>query len=236
MLREKVSFGEGTKWGGSTGDDDLGAVPARSGGSVVRGRPRGAWTSSQWRWVPAASWLSKPLPRLDAQESRAALARRWLTAYGPATVADLKWWTGWTLSHTREALAAIGAVEVDLDGTPGFVMPDDVGVEPSSEPWVALLPALDPTVMGWKERAWYLGDHGPALFDRSGNAGPTVWLNGRIVGGWSARTGTVAFRLFEDVGADAAAEIEAEAARLDAWLGGAKVIPRFGTPLERELS
>ena len=237
LLRKKLSFGEGKKWASSTGMTTWVLFLLAAEGRIVRGRPRGAWTSSQWRWVPAASWFPRPLARLDEQEARETLARRWLTSFGPATVTDLKWWTGWTLSQTRTTLAAIGAVEVDLDGTPGFVMPDDVDVVPSPDPWVALLPALDPTVMGWKERAWYLGEHGPALFDRSGNAGPTVWWNGRIVGGWAGRKdGRVAFQLLEDVGADATAQVEAEAARLEAWLGGVSVIPRFRVPLERELA
>jgi Winged helix DNA-binding domain len=237
LLRKKVSFGAGTKWAGSTSMTTWVLFLLAAEGRIVRGRPRGAWTSSQWCWVPAASWLPRPLARLDEQEARETLARRWLTAYGPATVTDLKWWTGWTLSQTRTALAAIGAVDVDLDGTPGVVMPDDVDVVPSPEPWVALLPALDPTVMGWKERAWYLGEHGRALFDRSGNAGPTVWWNGRIVGGWAGRKdGRVAFQLLEDVGADATAQVEAEAGRLESWLGGVSVIPRFRVPLERELA
>ena len=237
LLRKKLSFGEGTKWAGNTSMTTWVLFLLAAEGRIVRGRPRGAWTSSQWRWVPAASWFPRPLPRLDEEEARETLAGRWLTSFGPATVTDLKWWTGWTLSQTRATLAAIGAVEVDLDGTPGFVMPDDVDVAPSPEPWVALLPALDPTVMGWKERGWYLGEHGPALFDRSGNAGPTVWWNGRIVGGWAGRKdGRVAFQLLEDVGADATAQVEAEAARLEAWLGGVSVIPRFRVPLERELA
>ena len=42
---------------------------------------------------------------------------------------------------------------------------------PTAGPGLALLPVLDPTVMGWKERDFYLGGHGPALFDRNGNAG-----------------------------------------------------------------
>ncbi len=105
------------------------------------------------------------------------------------------------------------------------------------EPWAALLPALDPTVMGWKERGWYLGEHGPALFDTAGNAGPTVWWDGRIVGGWAVRRdGEVVFRLLEDVGGDAVAAVEAEAARVAAWLGETQVVPRFGTPLARELA
>jgi hypothetical protein len=102
---------------------------------------------------------------------------------------------------------------------------------------VALLPALDPTVMGWTGRAWYLGEHGPALFDRSGNAGPTVWADGRIVGGWAQREdGKVVHRLLEDVGAEASSAIADEAARLTEWLTPVRVKPRFRTPLERELA
>src|SRR5207244_6902270 len=230
----KLHFGAGKKWAGSLSMTTWVLFLLAAEGRIVRARPRGAWTSSQWRWVPAASWLPAPLPLLEPEAACAELARRWLRAYGPARVADLKWWSAWTLAQTRAALAAIGAVEVDLDGTPGVVLPDDVEREPQPEPWAALLPALDPTVMGWKERSWYLGEHGPALFDRSGNAGPTVWWNGRIVGGWAAlRDGRVAFRLLEDVGADALAAVEAEAARLGAWLGETNLTPRFGTPLER---
>jgi winged helix DNA-binding protein len=235
-LREKLSYGEGRKWAGSVSMTTWVLFLLAAEGRIVRGRPRGAWTSSQWRWMPAASWLPVPLPRLDPEPARTDLARRWLATYGPATVADLKWWSGWSLTQTRAALASIEAVEVDLGGTPGVVLPGDVEPVPPTEPWVTLLPALDPTVMGWKERAWYLGGHGPALFDSSGNAGPSIWWSGRIVGGWAARSnGEIAFRLLENVGEDAVAAVEAEAARLAGWLGETNVIPRFGTPLVREL-
>jgi hypothetical protein len=75
------------------------------------------------------------------------------------------------------------------------------------------------------------------LFDRTGNIGPTVWWEGRIVGGWAQRaSGEVSCRLLEDIGSDGAAAVTAEAARLEAWLGKGRVTPRFRTPLERELS
>ena len=236
-LREKLHYGAGKKWAGSVSMTTWVLFLLAAEGKVVRGRPRGAWTSSQWRWAPAASWLGAPLQQLEAGASRAELARRWLGAYGPATVDDLKWWSGWTVTRTRAALATIGAVEVDLGGgTTGVIDSGDAEAEPAPEPWVALLPALDPTVMGWKERGWYLGTHGPPLFDSSGNAGPTVWWNGRIVGGWAAlKDGEIAYRLLEDVGADAAAAVESEATHLGAWLGERGVIPRFATPLAREL-
>jgi Winged helix DNA-binding domain len=237
QLRKRVHYGEGKTWAGSTSMTSWVLFMLAAEGRIVRGPPRGTWTSSQWSWAPAESWFKEPLARLEPEHARAELASRWLKAFGPAGADDLKWWTGWSLTQTRAALAAIDAVEVDLDARSGFIAPDDDEIEPDVEPWAALLPALDPTVMGWKERDWYLGEHRPALFDRAGNAGPTVWWNGRIVGGWSVRKdGEIPFRLLEDVGSDAETAIEAEAARLGAWLGEVKVLPRFATPLAKELS
>jgi hypothetical protein len=205
-------------------------------GLVVRGRPRGSWTSSQFRWATLEKWLPGGVPELPAAAAQAELVRGWLAAFGPGTAADLKWWTGLTAGEVQRALAAIGAVEVELDGATGLVLPDDLEPVPAPGPWAALLPALDPTAMGWSGRAWYLGDHGPALFDRSGNVGPTVWWQGRIVGGWAQRAdGEIALRLLSDVGADAVAAIQAQAERLRGWFGPVRVTPRFRTPLEREL-
>ena len=91
--------------------------------------------------------------------------------------------------------------------------------------------------MGWTGRDWFLGEHRSTLFDRSGNAGPTVWCDGRVVGGWAQRRdGEIAIRLLEDVGADASSAVDDAAARLRVWLGDVRVTPRFRTPLERELS
>jgi hypothetical protein len=117
------------------------------------------------------------------------------------------------------------------------VLPDDVEPVAEAGPWVALLPALDPTVMGWLDRHWFLGGHEKDLFDRTGNAGPTVWLAGRVVGGWAQRPdGEIAVKLLDDVGGDADDLVQAEAARLREWLGDLRFIPRFRTPLERELA
>jgi hypothetical protein len=205
-------------------------------GRIVRGRPRGSWVSGQYRWSVVDAWLPDGVPPWSLQEAQAELVRRWLRGFGPATIADVKWWTGLPMGQVRRAVAETGAVEVDLDGTPGLVLPDDLDPVPAPEPWVALLPALDPTTMGWAGRDFYLGPHRPALFDRNGNAGPTIWLDGHVVGGWAQRaTGEVVLRLLEDVGTDATEAIEAEAARLTAWLTPLRVTPRFRTPLEREL-
>jgi Winged helix DNA-binding domain len=205
-------------------------------GRVVRGRPRGSWVSGQYRWSVVDAWLPDGVARWSLEDAQTELVRRWLATFGPATTADVKWWTGLTMSQVRRAVAAAGAVQVDLDGAPGLVLADDLDPVPAPEPWAALLPALDPTTMGWAGRDFYLGPHRSALFDRNGNAGPTVWWDGRVVGGWAQRpSGEVVLRLLEDPGAEATAAIEAEAARLTSWLGAVRVTPRFRTPLEREL-
>ena len=205
-------------------------------GKVVRGRPLGSWTSSQFRWAVAPEH-----PELDVAGAQAELLRRWLAVCGPATEADLKWWTGWRVTEVRRALAAIGAQAVSLDEGTGYVVDGDVGpVADPAEPWAALLPGLDPTAMGWQRREWYLAPElWPSLFDGSGNVGPTVWWNGRVVGGWAQRPdGEIVWRLLdsEGVGRDAEAAIAAEAERLRGWVGSTRVTPRFRTPLERELS
>jgi Winged helix DNA-binding domain len=236
-LREQFRFGMGTKWEGVQTATTRLLLLLAAEGKIVRARPRGSWISSQYRWTPLDSWLSDGFARWELEAAQAELVRRWLYAFGPATIEDVKWWTGWTLGATRRAVAAAGALEVELDGASGVVLPDDVEPVAAVEPWAALLPALDPTAMGWLGRSWYLGEHGPALFDRSGNVGPTVWWDGRIVGGWGQRPdGEVVYRLLEDVGADAVAAIEAAAARVTAFVEGTRVTPRFRTPLERELS
>jgi hypothetical protein len=235
-LREQFVMAAGKNYEGKVGVSTRVLFLLAAEGRIVRGRPRGSWLSSQYRWAPAETWLPAGLPEPTVEAARVELVRRWLARYGPGTLADLKWWTGWTVGALKPALAALRPVEVELDGGTGYLLPDDVEPVTSPEPWVALLPALDPTVMGWSGRSWYLGDYGPELFDRSGNAGPTVWCDGRIVGGWSQRaTGEVVHHLFEDIGTEASAAVAAEAQRLADWLGPTRVTPRFRTPLERKL-
>jgi hypothetical protein len=236
-LRERLHFGAGKAWEGSQGLSTRVLWVLAADGRIVRGRPRGSWISLQYRWAPVESWLPGGVIDVPAGEAQAQLARRWLHTFGPAPAADLRWWAGWTARDTAQALAAAGAVEVALESGTGHVLPEDLEPVAPPDPGAVFLPSLDSTVMGWSERSWFLGAHAPMLFDRSGNAGPTAWWDGRVVGGWAQRpTGEVVHRLLEDPGAEGRRAIEAEAARLQAWLGGVRVIPPFRTPLERELA
>ncbi|MBA3840833.1 MAG: winged helix DNA-binding domain-containing protein, partial [Thermoleophilaceae bacterium] len=137
----------------------------------------------------------------------------------------------------RKALADLRAVEVDLEGQTGYLLPDDVEPTVPVQPWAALLPPLDPTTMGWRDRDWYLGPYKPQLFDASGNAGPTVWWDGRIVGGWrQSEAGEVIVQVLEDIGAEGLRAVEHEAGRLTEWFGGTRALPRFPSPLSKAVA
>jgi hypothetical protein len=237
LLEGAMTYGEGRSWGGqvSVGPRVLTILSAE--GRIVRGTNDGGWAVSRPRWASMASWLGEPIETLTAEEGVAGLVSAWLRAFGPGTVADLRWWLGSTLTAVRRALVDVGAVEVDLDGQTGFVLPDDLEPTDAVPPWAALLPPLDPTTMGWSERGWYLGPHKADLFDTSGNAGPTIWWDGRIVGGWRQREGgDVELQLLEDIGAGGRQAVEAEAERLTAWFAGRRILPRFPSPLSKAIA
>lgn len=211
-------------------------------GRIERCRPQGAdFTSTAHRWRLADPATREQALAIDPDDARAELLRRWLTTFGPATEDDMVWWSGLTKTLVRRALARLDLTDVDLDGTPGMCLAAD-SIDPTEPqhdpgPWVALLPGLDPTPMGWRDRDWYVGDHTPAVFDDVGNIGPTIWADGRIVGGWCQRPdGGIATALLEPISDDHHDLVEIEAQRIRSFLGDVRVTPRFRTPLERELS
>jgi hypothetical protein len=204
------------------------AVEAR----IVRGPNQGHWRTSRPLWTSMARWLGESPEPWSPREGYAELTRRWLRTFGPGTRDDLQWWLGATAGIVRQALADVAAVEVSLDhGASGWVLPDDVADVAEPGPWAALLPVLDPTVMGWKERGFLLGLHGPALFDRNGNAGTTAWWDGRAVGCWVQDDDAVVRVVpLEPVGREARAALDAEADRLTTWLAGVRIGSVYTSP------
>lgn len=85
--------------------------------------------------------------------------------------------------------------------------------------------------MGWKERGFFLGDHAPLLFDSVGNAGTTIWIDGRVVGVWvQDGEGVVQLRLLEEVTPSEQDALDLEAAKLTQWLDGQRVFTVYPSP------
>jgi hypothetical protein len=240
-LRGKMTHNAGKAYGGTTtiGGRLLDMMGAQ--GLIVRARTKGGWRSSTCSWARMESWAPLPRPLPASSEARAALLRRYLASFGPATPDDAAWWAGLPKRDVAAAARAIGAVEVTVRGWPGprWMLPETLAALRARPPaGAALLPALDPVPMGYQDRSPWLDPAAlPMMFDRSGNIGPSVWFDGVLVGGWGqAGDGTVKVRLFTEPAPGGKEAIEAEVQRLHEALGGERVAPRFPTPLTKEFA
>jgi hypothetical protein len=224
----------GKSWGGAVPLAPRVLTVLSVRGDILRGPNEGSWTTSRPRWVSTADWLGSAVDAMPLDAARAALVTAWLGTFGPATVTDIKWWFGTTVRAVRGSLSDSGAVEVDLHGSPGYALPDDLEAVPEPAPWAALLPGLDVTTMGWSERDWYLGEHRADVFDTNGNAGPTAWWDGRVVGGWRQDADArVQLQLLEDPGRDGRKALTRKADQLTEWLAGIRISPRFPSRLSK---
>ena len=225
MIDVKVEGSAGEIWSAPRVLTHLGATA-----DIMRGTNTGRFPTSRPLWTLTRHWLDDAPVALESVDVEPAdgyreIVRRWLYTFGPGTDDDIVWWLGSTKTVVRAALAELDAVAVTLDGGgTGWLLPNDVAEVADPGPWVALLPVLDPTIMGWKGRDFYLGPHRNQLFDTRGNAGTSAWVDGRVVGCWiQDEAGAVHLRLIEPVSASARRSLEAEAARLTDWLGGVKI-------------
>lgn len=195
-------------------------------GQMLRGRPS-SWINGAYAYADAESWLPGGLGELDSRQAAAELANRWLQRFGPGTTADLQWWMGWTVRRTKQALSDCGAVEAELEGEAGWLAAEDPPLGPV-EPWVAVLPGLDPTIMGWKQRGWYLPKTSLEVFDTVGNGGPSLWVDGRVVGAWAqSKDGSIHTHYFERVAASRRREIDQRIEQLKSWIGDTRFTVRF---------
>ena len=230
MIDVKVAVSAGEVWSAARVVTHLGATA-----DIVRGANIGRWAASRPQWTLMGHWLGEIPEWYSPGDGYRELTRRWLRTFGPGTVDDLVWWLGATKTVVRKALSELDAVAVTLDGGgTGWILSDDVEDVADPGSWVALLPPLDPTVMGWQGRDFYLDPHRELVFDGRGNAGATVWADGRIVGVWGQdAAGVVEMRLLERLSARIRRAVDDEAARLTAWLGGVRTGTIYSSPAMR---
>jgi hypothetical protein len=139
---------------------------------IVRTNTTGSWRSDRYLYARWKDWFSETDPsEIDEAAARRELVRRYVAAYGPVDVGDVKWWTGWTKAETLEAvdgidLAAEGDAVAALDG-------------------VRLLPVWDTATVAYHNRTGlYDPGYSPLIYDRFGNATSVVLDSGSVVGQW----------------------------------------------------
>ena len=163
-------------------------------GLLMRGRSDKGWKSNTHTYFLFSDCFpGMDLNAVDPAQARETTVRQYLAAYGPATVKDISWWSGFTMTEVRRILQTLARetaeVEIpELKGSCVMLAPDEATMRSrqfSDKPVVNLLPALDPYLMGYKERERYLDyRHYEMVFDRSGNSTSTILVEGRVAGVW----------------------------------------------------
>jgi len=163
-------------------------------GLLMRGRSEKGWKSNTHTYYLFSDYFpGMDLNAVEPAQARETTVKQYLACYGPATVKDISWWSGFTMTEVRRILQLLGgeATEVDipeLKGTYVMLAADETAMRSlqfSDKPVVNLLPPLDPYIMGYKERERYLDyKYYEMVFDRGGNATSTILVEGRVVGVW----------------------------------------------------
>lgn len=167
-------------------------------GTLVFGPPVGTREAAL---VLVDEWIPEPR-RLEGDDALAELAARCLVGHGPATPADLAWWTKLALGTARTAFALAAerdrAATFEVDGEAWWVAPDARDAVPPEPPEVLLLPAFDELFLGYRDRTLSAdAAHVPLLMSSNGIAVPTVVVRGRAVGSWKLVDGEVVVSPFE---------------------------------------
>ncbi|MGC0315896.1 winged helix DNA-binding domain-containing protein [Kitasatospora acidiphila] len=170
-------------------------------------------------WLPAGRTL-------DQADAATELARRYLSAHGPAALEDFATWSGLPVTVARGAWRALveggEAVEYEVAGQPCLLPADRPPVAAPGEPDVRLLPAYDNYLVGYRTRALSVAASDERqVWPGGGQIRATVTADGLACATWSRKTGgrTVAVAAFHELSPEVRAGIAAEEADVMRFLG-----------------
>lgn len=145
--------------------------------------------------------------RLDKRESINRLVRRYLGSHGPATLKDLSWWSGFTLTAMRDAIHDLGN-EVRSESIDGLIFWMEASAEPRGKRSRSanLLPTYDEVIVGYTAESRYFADPRAAearasFMGRGASPHDLVILDSKIGGHWRrtlrAKDVVIDVRLYE---------------------------------------
>lgn len=188
---------------------------------LVRVPPAGTWERRRADlYAPAEDWLGPPPAEVTAEEGQELLVRRYLTAFGPAALAEIANWAGLpvrALTPIFEGMALRafrtedGAQLVDL---PGGELPDADLPAP-----VRFLPTWDAALLAHARRTQILPErHRDKVFHvRMPQSVGTFLVDGAVAGSWRWDGEAVQITEFEDLPEGVRQDVDAEAGALTAF-------------------
>jgi len=133
------------------------------------------------------------LESIESEEAKALLVERYVKVFGPVTEDDIAWWTGFSKTELKNALAAMTKelLSVKISGLKGDYRMLKTDYEqlakfkPKETRSISLLPYEDPYTKGYKERERLIDTETEKTAYAGGAVQPTMLLNGKIIGTWN---------------------------------------------------
>ncbi|MFI9813421.1 winged helix DNA-binding domain-containing protein [Saccharothrix variisporea] len=155
---------------------------------VVQIPPRGVWgRSGRATWAAADHWLGTPGSTLDPAPDLEGFLRRYLAAFGPATVKDMTLWSG--LTRLKDVVRGMDLRVVhDETGRELFDVPDAPLLDPDTPAPARFLPEFDNLLLGHDDRTRVISDEDYRRGIVIGGK-PTLLVDGFVHGTWTLRDG-----------------------------------------------
>ncbi|MEM2129090.1 MAG: winged helix DNA-binding domain-containing protein [Candidatus Bathyarchaeia archaeon] len=144
------------------------------------------------------SLLKEKYPHLNLnsitkEDARVTLVRSYIKAFGPVAETDIVWWTGFSMTEVKQALAKIEEeiLSVKIRGFKRnyLMLKEDYEAfsyfRPLTKPSIALLPYEDPYTKGYKIRDRLIDSSLEKRVYVGGGVQPTILLDGKIIGIWN---------------------------------------------------
>lgn len=203
---------------------------------LIRGNPATGWKSSIHTYYPFHEYLPGiDLNEVDEGEAKKSMVKQYVASFGPVSVIDASWWTGFTKTEVKHILKDLkdDMTLLEITGVEGeyvLLASDKKRLESTfvpEEPLINFMPLLDPYLMGYKERKRYLvPELQTKVFDRSGNVTSTILMDGRIIGVWDfdeEQDPTVKILLFEKIRSNVLREIHSKAKKIGEFISGEEI-------------
>jgi len=214
-------------------------------GILVRGISKGGWKSNTHTYYRTDKYLPDiNLSEYGQDEARKIIVSQYLSSFGPLTLTDISWWTGFPKTEIKKILDSLSGIDyVNISGLGEHMIPKNdlnqlKNIKENNNSQINLLPALDPYIMGYKERERYLDkEYFNYIFDRSGSGTTTIVNNGEIIGVWDFEENpspVVKIFMFEDQ--NISKEIEKKAKEIGKFIYEKEVMVKICddmTPLDK---
>ena len=193
---------------------------------LIQTPPRGVWgakNSSRPAWTMPDSWLGVEI--LEKVAPPHEMIRRYLNAFGPATLPDITAWSG--VTNLKTPLMELGEEVVTYKDESGKVLYDLAGLEIVPEDAAApvrFLPGFDNALLGHKNRTRIISDEHRAIIGTpNGMFASTFLVDGFVAGVWRVMNEQLQLVAFDKLSKLDVREVESEAERLVPFWTGAEL-------------